>query len=103
MHDNHIALITGDKDQADRVTALAKGKQGAEHRLAHAEALALAHAKQDERLLGPGIHEARRGGFNAQRGGLVCGSSRQDSFYGCWRLRYLRWPPSGPPRFSIEP
>ncbi|HTS30181.1 MAG TPA: protein kinase [Bryobacteraceae bacterium] len=38
----NIALFKGDKDQMDRMVALAKGKPGAEHLMAHAEALALA-------------------------------------------------------------
>jgi tetratricopeptide (TPR) repeat protein len=37
-----IALLKGDHDEMDRVVAQTKGKRGAEHRLAHAEALALA-------------------------------------------------------------
>ena len=40
----NIAVLKGDKDQMDRVVALAKGKQGAEHSLANAEALALARS-----------------------------------------------------------
>ncbi len=40
----NIAALKGDKDQMDRVVALAKGKHGAEHGLAHAEALALARS-----------------------------------------------------------
>jgi tetratricopeptide (TPR) repeat protein len=40
----NIALLKGDKDQMDRVVARAKGKRGAEHRLAQAEALALARS-----------------------------------------------------------
>jgi tetratricopeptide (TPR) repeat protein len=40
----YIAVIKGDKDQMDEIVVLAKGKQGAEHRLAHAEALALARS-----------------------------------------------------------
>src|SRR4029077_5492157 len=40
----NIALLKGDKDQMDRVVALSKGKHGAEHMLAHAEALALARS-----------------------------------------------------------
>jgi serine/threonine protein kinase/tetratricopeptide (TPR) repeat protein len=40
----NIALLKGDKDRMDRVAARAKGKHGAEHRLAHAEALALARS-----------------------------------------------------------
>ena len=39
-----IALLTGDQDQMDRVAARAKGKRGAEHLMAHAEALALARS-----------------------------------------------------------
>ena len=40
----NIALLKGDRDQMDRAAARAKGKRGAEHRLAHAEALALARS-----------------------------------------------------------
>ncbi len=40
----NIAVLKGDKDQMDRVLALAKGKREAEHRLAHAEALSLARS-----------------------------------------------------------
>jgi serine/threonine protein kinase/tetratricopeptide (TPR) repeat protein len=40
----NIAMLKGDKDQMDRVVALAKGKPGAEHMVAHAEALALARS-----------------------------------------------------------
>jgi eukaryotic-like serine/threonine-protein kinase len=37
----NIAVLEGDKDQMDQVVTLAKGLQGAEHRVAHTEALAL--------------------------------------------------------------
>jgi serine/threonine protein kinase len=40
----NIAVLKGDKEQMDRVVALAKGKHGAEHPVAHAEALALARS-----------------------------------------------------------
>jgi tetratricopeptide (TPR) repeat protein len=40
----NIALLTADKDQMDRAMARATGKRGAEHRMAHAEALALARS-----------------------------------------------------------
>jgi tetratricopeptide (TPR) repeat protein len=40
----NIALLKGDKDQMDRAVARATGKRGAEHRLAHSEALALARS-----------------------------------------------------------
>jgi serine/threonine protein kinase/tetratricopeptide (TPR) repeat protein len=40
----NIALLKGDRDQMDRVVARAKGKHGAEHHVAHAEALGLARS-----------------------------------------------------------
>ena len=40
----NIALLRGDKDQMDQIVARAKGKHGAEHRLDHAQALALARS-----------------------------------------------------------
>ena len=39
-----IAALKGDQGQMDRIAALAKGKQGAEHRVTHAEALSLARS-----------------------------------------------------------
>ena len=40
----NIAMLKSDKDQMDRLAALAKGKHGAEHPVANAEALALARS-----------------------------------------------------------
>ena len=40
----NIAVLKGDRHQMDRVVALAKGKPGVEHPMAHAEALALARS-----------------------------------------------------------
>ena len=40
----NIAVLTADKDQMDRAMARATGKRGADHRMAHAEALALARS-----------------------------------------------------------
>ena len=40
----HLAALKGDKEQMNQVVALAKGNQGAEHCVAHAEALARARA-----------------------------------------------------------
>jgi hypothetical protein len=40
----NIAVLNGDRDEADGALARAKGKRGAEHSLAHAEALALARS-----------------------------------------------------------
>src|SRR6185436_11368516 len=39
-----IALLKGDKDQMDRIVALARGTRGAEHPVASLEALALARS-----------------------------------------------------------
>ena len=62
----NIAVLKGDKDQMDRAVALAKGKHGAEHWLAHAEALALARSG---RLTGrPAVIEPRRGSGPARGG-----------------------------------
>src|SRR5262249_18340316 len=41
---HRIALLTGDKDQMERMLALAKGRHGAEHVMAHSQALALARS-----------------------------------------------------------
>lgn len=40
----HLAALKGNKEQVNQVVAPAKGKHGAEHCVAHAEALALARA-----------------------------------------------------------
>jgi eukaryotic-like serine/threonine-protein kinase len=40
----NIAVLKGDQEQMDRAVALAKGKRGAEHSVANAEALALARS-----------------------------------------------------------
>ena len=40
----NIALLKGDSDEMNRAAARAKGKRAAEHRLAHAETLALARS-----------------------------------------------------------
>jgi eukaryotic-like serine/threonine-protein kinase len=40
----NIAALKGDQDEMDRAVALARGKHGAEHPVAHAEALALARS-----------------------------------------------------------
>jgi hypothetical protein len=61
----HLAALKGDTEQMNQVVALAKGKHGAEHCVAHAEALALARAGrlQAARLssnTGHGLGPARR-------------------------------------------
>jgi eukaryotic-like serine/threonine-protein kinase len=40
----NLAMLKGDQNQMERIVALAKGRHAVEHRLAHAEALALARA-----------------------------------------------------------
>jgi tetratricopeptide (TPR) repeat protein len=53
----NIAALQGDKDQMEQVVALAKGKHGAEHWVAHEEALALARSGR--------LQEARRSSSRA--------------------------------------
>ena len=53
----NIAALKGDKDQMEQVVALAKGKRGAEHWVAHEEALALARSGR--------LQEARRSSSRA--------------------------------------
>jgi serine/threonine protein kinase len=45
----NIAFLKGEKEQMDRIAALAKGKREAEHRVANSEALVLAHSGQLQR------------------------------------------------------
>jgi eukaryotic-like serine/threonine-protein kinase len=52
-----IAALKGDKDQMEQVVALAKGERGAEHWVAHEEALALARSGR--------LQEARRSSSRA--------------------------------------
>jgi eukaryotic-like serine/threonine-protein kinase len=54
----NIALLKGDNDEMDRIAARATGKRGAEHRLAHSEALALARSGR--------LQAARRSSSRAQ-------------------------------------
>lgn len=54
----NIAVLTGDKDQMDRAMTRAIAKRGAEHRMAHAGALALAGAGR--------LHAARLSSRRAQ-------------------------------------
>jgi tetratricopeptide (TPR) repeat protein len=61
----NIAVLKSDKDQMDRAAALAKGKQGAEDEVAHAEALALARSG---RLLAAGQSSSRAVDLALQRG-----------------------------------
>ena len=53
----NIALLNGDQEQMDRAVGLAKGMPGAEHGMAHAEALALARSGR--------LQEARRSSSRA--------------------------------------
>ena len=67
----NIAVLKGDQEQMDRAVALAKGKHGAEHWMAHAEALALARSGRLQ--TGPAVIQPRRGSGPA-RGGTRSGS-----------------------------
>ena len=69
-----IALLTGDKDQMDRAMARATGKRGAEHRMAHAEALALARSG---RLQAARLSSSRAQDFAVQAGAREAAASYQ--------------------------
>jgi len=81
--------LKGDKDQMDRIVALAKGKHGAEHPVAHAEALALARSgrlqaarrsssRAIDLALQEGAHEAAAS-YQAARAAweAVCGNAAE--------------------------
>ena len=108
----NIALLNGDQEQMDRAVGLAKGKQGAEHGMAHAEALALARSGRLTR--GPAVIQPRHGsgsagGANARRQRLTrpherCGKpcagmlpKRKGTPWRRWRFRTAEmsntWPP----------
>jgi len=69
----NIAVLKGDRDQMDRVVALAKGKHGAEHRLAHAQALALARSGR--------LHAARQSSNGAVDLALQEGAREEAASY----------------------
>ena len=64
----HLATLKADKEQMNQVVALAKGKHGAEHCVAHAEALAPARAGRlqaarlsSNRAMDQALQEGQRG------------------------------------------
>jgi tetratricopeptide (TPR) repeat protein len=84
-----IAVLDGNKEQADREVALAKGKHGAEHRLAHEEALALARSgrleaarRSSTRAIDLALQEGGREGAASYRAAravweAVCGNGAE--------------------------
>jgi serine/threonine protein kinase/tetratricopeptide (TPR) repeat protein len=68
-----IAVLKGDKDEMERAAALAKGKRGAEHELAHAEALALARSGR--------LEAARRSSNRAMELALQAGQRAEPASY----------------------
>ena len=85
----NIAVLQGDKGQVDRIVTLARGKHGAEHLVAHVEALALARsgrlqlarqsssramdlARQEGGLEGAASYQAARAVWEA-----VCGNAAE--------------------------
>ena len=70
----NIAVLKGDKDQMNRLVALAKGKPPAEHPMAHAEALALARSG---RLTLARQSSGRAMDLVGQRGGREAAASYQ--------------------------
>ena len=71
----NIAVLKGDKDEMDRIVALAKGKRGAEHRVAHAEALALARSGRLQ--TGPAVFQPRHRSGPAREGEREAAASYQ--------------------------
>jgi tetratricopeptide (TPR) repeat protein len=62
----NIAVLKGDKDQMDRIVALARGKRGAEHPVANLEALAL--ARSGRLTTGPAVIQPRHRSGPAEAG-----------------------------------
>ena len=85
----NIAVLKGDKDQMDRVVILVKGKHGAEHRVAHAEALALVRSgrlqaarRSSSRAVDLALQEGERETAASYRGAravweAVCGNAAE--------------------------
>jgi tetratricopeptide (TPR) repeat protein len=81
----NIAMLKGDKDQMDRIVALANGKHGAGHTVAHAEALGLARSGRPA-VIGPGHGSSpARGGTRggSELPGRTCGVGSR--LRECWR------------------
>jgi tetratricopeptide (TPR) repeat protein len=70
----NLAALKDDKEQMDRVVALAKGKFGAEHWVAHAKALALARSGR--------LREARQSSSRAVNLALQEGQREKAASYG---------------------
>ena len=79
-----VALVQGDRAQMDRLVGLAKGKQGTEHRLAHAEALGLAHSG---RLAAAGQLSRRAVDLAMQEGELEAAASYRAA-HAVWEALY---------------
>ena len=85
----NIAALKGDKEQMDRIVALAQGKHGAEHAVAHAEALTLARSgrlqaarRSSTRAVDLALEEGEReaaGSYQAARAvwEAVCGNAAE--------------------------
>jgi len=69
----NIAVLNGDRDEADGALARAKGKRGAEHMMAHAEALALARSGR--------LRDARRSSSRAVDLALQEGNREEAASY----------------------
>jgi serine/threonine protein kinase/tetratricopeptide (TPR) repeat protein len=69
----NIAVLKGDRDEADGALARAKGKRGAEHMMAHAEALALARSGR--------LRDARRSSSRAVDLALQEGNREEAASY----------------------
>ena len=93
-----IAVLKGDQGQMDRIVALAKGKHGTEHRVAHAEALALARSgrlqaarQSSSRAIELALQEGRREEAASYRAAEQCGKPFTGIRPKEERARWRRW------------
>jgi len=81
----NIAFLKGDKEQMDRAVALAKGKREAEHWVAHAEALTLAHSgqlREAQRVSGRAVELARQEGEREAAAKYQAAAAVWEALYG---------------------
>jgi tetratricopeptide (TPR) repeat protein len=83
----NLAVLKNDKDQMDRVAALAKGKPRSEHGMAHAEALALArsgrlHAARQSSNLAVDLALQEREGEREEAANYMAARGVWEAFYG---------------------
>jgi hypothetical protein len=81
----NLAFLKGDKEQMDRAVTLAKGKREAEHWVAHAEALTLAHSgqlREAQRVSGRAVELARQEGEREAAAKYQAAAAVWEALYG---------------------